>query len=523
MVFIKQVACFSTRFAFPSTNVSSTLRAASCRRNANKFMNAGAPGGTMRSILFVALLSITALAGCSSDTPPATTTTQAPVAQLPEGVLLHGRNLDPAAALGLTPAAYLVGEQAFEPTIGVDAAGNIFFATADGADGVAVGFGPDIYRSQDGGVNWTAVGPRLPTGQSIPPETNDPFIYVDSATGRVFQFAMSPILVCAPLSWSDDQGATWTTNPKGCGNNPPWDHQSMVAAAPRVAATVGYENVLHQCVNQVAGASCSRSLNGGLTWEPGVPVYTVADYDVDFLSCSGSSVHGHPKSGPDGTVYLPSSLCGHIAALGVTRDDGLTWDLVTVSDIVPANVDPVVAVDANGTVYYAFLDNNETVQLAFSKDFGATWSAVVAATPPGLTANIPAMAAGADGRIVLAYPGTLDVANDVKDDELEWAAYFTVSVDANSPNATFTTIRATPADDPIVRGPCGPGRCTGMVDFISVVVGPDGRPYASFVDACTGECATDGQDAGDNNDSAGLLVTLKEGLLGPMFAYPAKA
>ncbi len=497
-----------------------TLPAWEGEPSSNNFMKRGLPLAPMRLVLVAAVLTLTVLAGCSSGPTNTTTSTHTDPPVSPDGTLVHGATSDPAMALALHPAVYEVGAQAFEPTLGVDPAGNIFFATADGANGVAIGFGPDVYLSKDGGHNWTAVGPRLPSGQSIPPETNDPFLYVDPATGRVFQFAMSPILTCAPLSWSDDQGATWTTNPKGCGNTPPWDHQSMVAAKPRLLPTAGYANVLHQCVNQVAEASCSRSLDGGLTWAPGTPVYTAENYIT--ANCSGSSVHGHPKSGPDGAVYLPSSMCGTKAVVGVTLDDGLTWSLKTVSDIHPANVDPVMAIDANNTVYYAFQDTNFTVQLSISKDNGATWSTPIPATPPGLSANIPSMSAGASGHIVLAYPATVDIAKGVKSDQLAWGAYVTVSLDANSPSATFTTIRATPADDPLVRGPCGPGRCTGMVDFITTMVGPDGRSYSAFVDACTGKCATEGTKAADNNDSAAVLVTLQDNILGPNFAYPAK-
>ena len=47
-------------------------------------------------------------------------------------------------------------------------------------------------------------------------------------------------------------------------------------------------------------AYCSRSDDGGVTYDPGVPVYTT--------ECGG--LHGHPVGGADGTVYLPNKNCG---------------------------------------------------------------------------------------------------------------------------------------------------------------------------------------------------------------------
>jgi len=408
--------------------------------------------------------------------------------------------------------------ETFEPSLGVDAAGRIFYSMTP-VPGVAIGFGTGVWRSDDQGQTWSDVSPQI-AGQRLPPETNDPYVYVDPGTGRVFQFAMSPILVCSIMSWSDDQGASWTTNPRGCGQTPPYDHQTMVASKPRTVPTIGYPNVLSQCVNQIPWAACSRSLDGGLTWVPGTVVYTNT-YPATANSCPGSSVTGHLKAAPDGTIYLPSALCGHEAIVGVSKDDGLTWKVTKVTTIVPAAADPTIAVDEDGVAYYAFTDTTGKLQLSVSHDSGDSWSLPIVASPPGVTTNIPAMAAGAGGHIVLAYPGTVNLTSGFQtvgysnvsspiQKTITWHGYLTVSTDAADTAPTFDSVIVNDVNDPLVRGQCGPGRCPGMVDFIDVVIGGDGRPYAAFTDACQTTCVTKGR----------LLNTASEAMISTLTAGP---
>lgn len=461
-----------------------------------------------RSItLTILLLAVPVLSGCIDAAEPT------PAAVTDETVLLDGAWAHsaeglvklPEEAVAAVAALFDLGTDAFEPTLGVDAEGRIFYATTTG--GVAIGFRPGVMRSDDGGATWVDVSPTLPGGMfAAPPETNDPYLYVDPATGRVFQFAMAPILVCGVLSWSDDAGESWTTNPRGCGNTPPWDHQTMVAAAPRGTPTVGYSNVLHQCVNNLVAASCSRSLDGGLTWTTGTP--------ASVGNCGG--LHGHLVAAPDGTVYLPKDSCARSEVI-ISRDDGVTWETVRVSDVPTQGwSDPAMAVDEAGNVYYAFVDEAGALLLSVSIDSGATWSEPVVASPPGVTTHIPALAAMGAGRIALAYPGTEDLSEGYASpaeerDVARWNGYLAVSVDALSASPTFQTTRVNPADDPLVRGPCGPARCPGMTDFIDVVIGPDGRPYAAFVDTCTAECVTSGETIGDNNANRAVMATLVQG------------
>lgn len=449
------------------------------------------------------------LAGCvDPSTQPVAVSETAP--PMDAGVVVHlaDGTLGSAAVLPEPVVAVVraLGAEAFEPTLGVHPDGTLFYAALAGP-GPAVGYVPTVLRSADGGLTWEDVSPSVgPVG--APPETNDPFLYADPDTGRVFQFAMAPILVCSILSWSDDRGDTWTTNPRGCGNTPAWDHQSMTATNSQGTPTLGYSKILVQCINGNTGSECARSLDGGLTWAATTPAFP-------SLDCGG--LHGHPVAHPDGTVYLPKMDCGR-PSLAISDDDGLTWTQHVVSET-PGHPwpDPAMAVDADGNVYYAWIGETGALLLSVSADAGASWSEPVVASPPGLTTHIPALAAGDAGRIVLAYPGTPDLPKGYASTKEEqegarWHGYLTIAQDALAPNPTFVTVRATPAEDPLVRGACGPERCPGMVDFIDVVVAPDGRPYASFVDACDDACAA-AEGEFDNAASDALLVTMTSGPL----------
>lgn len=474
----------------------------------------------MRALLLTALLATALLAGCTQPpADPPTPQEPQPVA-LPSHLFVHdatGAPLPTFALPSLAADVLPLGVEAFEPTLGVDPDGNLFFATTPNA-GVAIGFGPGVHLSQDDGVTWRDVGPRLPTGQSAPPETNDPYVYVDPATGRVFQFAMAPILLCATLSWSDDLGATWTSNPKGCGASPPWDHQSIVAAAPRApATTLGYPNVVVECVNSVYAIMCSQSLDGGLTFGPAVPASadggepcgTTAVVGETPVPGPASSLHGHLKASPDGVLYLPEVHCG-TSRIHVSTDSGLTWTTATVTEqTVQEDPDPVVAAGANGTVHYAVVAEDGDLLLFTSTDQGATWGTPIVATPAGVAATLPAMAMLADGRVALAYPGTQDNVTGDALAKARWLPFVTLVSGAGTDAPRLETVRAGPGGDPLVIGPCGRGgRCPGIVDFIDAVA-RNGTVYASFVDACVEKCAESGTDASANNASQAVLVRVR--------------
>jgi hypothetical protein len=413
-------------------------------------------------------------------------------------------------------SAYDIGFQTFEPTLGTSANGDIYFSTTP-TSGVAVGWSASIAKSIDKGRSWKDVGPRLVGDSTNPPETNDPYIYVDPGTSRVFTLHMAPILTCSVMSFSDDGGASWTANPRGCSPTVVWDHQTMVAAKPRGTQTIGYPNILHQCVNAVYAAMCARSLDGGLTWGPSVPVYP----NPDPANLCGAQ-HGHLAAGPDGKVYLPTSLCGQKPVIYISEDDGLTWRESVIADVDVPFIDPTVSVDSKGNLYAAYVDEFGWLNYSVSKNDGEKWSKPVRIAK-GWTANMPVLVAGDPGKVAIAYPGTDDLisgyktkgyTNDVSADfsDVAWGANFTVSHNALDAKPKFKTIVST-GSDPIGRGRmCSNGtRCAYLVDFIEAVIGPDGRPYAAFADGCVGACSKSAKGEQVGGTANGLLTTLQDG------------
>lgn len=458
----------------------------------------------------------------------------------------------PAGVARAVGGAFHTGKAATEPTIVSDGKDGIYMTAITRLDLGATGRSiPTVVATFDHGQNWTDVGPYLAGTVPAHPSTNDPMLVSDPATGRVFMDDILP-LSCNALSWTDDQGATWTTNPYACGNSNVNDHQTLTAAKPRVLPTATYPNLVYTCKNNVAYVACATSLDGGLTFGPQVPVTLGATTPGSEGGNSPDvcgSLTGHIKSGPDGTVYLPKGHCG-IPTVFVSQDDGLTWDARAVSTSVPMNPgehEVSVAIAADNTVYATWV-SSDFLQLAWSHDGGHTWSQPLNVTAPGVTGvEFNAVASVEGGRVAFAYLGTTvpggysdkpggtgGLAGDVlgEPDPPEWAnatwnAYLGVILDTAADNPVIQTVTANDPADPLARGLCGHTRCHGMNDFIDLTVDPEGRPWAAFVDVCTESCVKDPKVHFDH--AVGLAATLvagpslRTGDLAPIAPPPVKA
>ncbi len=461
------------------------------------------------------LLLATALAGCASD-PNSTTDTDAsgnpaPIALPPVGAAtatLGGGNGTlfelPAGELPVSAMRYL-GTSTFEPTIGSDADGCLYFTQFRGT-----GAGTRIMMSCDQGDAWTDIGPNLPT-EAGPcfPNSNDPFVHVDYDTGRVFSSDLHA-LVTSTLHFTDDKGASWTCNVLG-GGVPPGvhDHQSIITAAPRLVQTVGYENVVYYCINRVGDSSCATSINGGIGFGPMVTVFPGVAPRGGVTSpldsvCGGLT--GHAASDNEGRVFFPRSFCGS-AQVGITEDDGLTWTGVVIDETKGVQGHEVrIASDDAGNVYAFWIGADFLPYLAVSTDHGFTWGEPIMVGPSTeFGAGRPAIEAGADGNVVLAYIGYEHEAGaDAPAAEMKWNGYMGIVYNALDANPTIFTVKAkaTPIDD---GRNCAFDRCGGIGDFIDVTIDPEGRPWAAFSDQCNGE------DNACSNNAAAFTQTLKQG------------
>lgn len=429
---------------------------------------------------------------------------------------------------------FTIGDHALEPTLGITPGGTIFYAagdfdnsTFDGADRVVGVPMTDVLRSEDGGKTWDNASPRI-LDQNSMPASLDPYIFVDDRvdgdTARIFTIDLT--LACSYMSFSDDDGETWTTNPLSCGR-PVNDHQTLFSGPPTTSTTIGYPNVLYYCYNDVGSSQCTKSIDGGLTFAPtGTPAFTgykpgsdeTGFYGVDGF-CGG--LHGHGAVGADGTVYLPREYCGE-PFLSISKDEGLTWTNVKVSDIRSTSQPetgtghPSVTADAKGNIYYTWVGaDDRMLYLSVSKDGGQKWSKPVVASAPGLKeTNIPQIDVLAPGKIAFVYYGSSNspfqechLECEAKDYlKTTWNGYIAASTNALSGDPTFYTGTVNLPTDPLIRARCGPGRCHWAYDFIDVEIGPDGIAYGAFVDGCMKLCTELKPREGDYEGLTARLV-----------------
>jgi hypothetical protein len=336
-------------------------------------------------------------------------------------------------------------------------------------------------------ATWQDRSAHLPACTAV--TSLDPILFTDHDTGRTFesQLAGKTSLTCL----TDDDGETWTPS-QGGGINSGVDHQSLGAGrySPNgIGGTPLYPDAVYYCSQDIADALCASSRDGGLTFGPAVPMYTLLD-------CGG--LHGHVKVSPsDGTVYVPNKGCGGNQAVAVSEDNGLTWQVRKVPTSLPADSDPSVGIGSDGTVYFGYQNADGHAHVAVSHDKGRTWGSDqdVGAAMGVQNVVFPAVVAGDADRAAFAFLGTTTGGNyqDAQNFKGEWHLYVSVTYDGGK---TWSLTDATPTD-PVQKGSiCTAGTTCGndrnLLDFMDVQVDKQGRILAAYADGCTGGCASGG-------------------------------
>jgi hypothetical protein len=414
---------------------------------------------------------------------------------------------------------FRVGLPAGEPTVGVTNEDNVYYVAIQTNTRV------EVLKSANQGAKWEIVSPKLPNGRNAQLLTFDPYIWIDDTEGADRIFTIDLTVACAYLSYSDDEAKTWVTNPLACGRAVN-DHQTLFGGPPKSSPTVGYPNIVYYCWNDVATSSCSKSLDGGITFHPtGTPAFLGPDVQ-EQASCGG--LHGHGYVDQKGNVYLPRGYCGQ-PYVSISRDEGVTWEQHQVAKNGVSDHEMSVATDPKGNIYITWIGPDRLPYLAISKNDGKRWSKPMMIGSPGVNeANLPSLDVGGVGKVAIAYMGSENSPGMNKKgewpnqggcsaitscpdgeeyDHTTWNGYMTVSTNALSKSPVFYSATVNDKKDPIKRGRCGPGRCgTTVYDFIDLVIAPDGQVWSAWVDACTTVCVDPRATSDGGND--GVVGTL---------------
>jgi fibronectin type III domain protein len=346
-------------------------------------------------------------------------------------------------------------------------------------------------RTSPGLQSW-----ELKSGTLNSKATFDPILVGDPDTGRIFGLQLIFPEGQSFTEFTDDDGETWKPS-EGGGQRSGADHQSL-GVGPYPAGlrppTASYPNAVYYCSQDVAVVYCSRSDDGGVTFGPGVPIYTLAD-------CQG--LHGHVKVAPDGTVYVPVAGCpsGLVSsttsqpAVVVSQDAGLTWKVRKVTTSAKGagghGSDPSLGIAKDGTVYFSYVDARDNhIHLVRTRSRGLTWERDV---DLGALANItaaqfPAVVAGDPERAAVAFFGTTYTGEGVDtapNFEGTWQMFVAATYDGG---LTYHMVDTTPGDPIQKGGICGDGFCRNLLDFFDAVIDRQGRIVVGYEDGCVGGC-----------------------------------
>lgn len=360
--------------------------------------------------------------------------------------------------------------------------------------------------------------PTSPTSvwedKSAPNNANslDPILFTDHGyntqapvVGRTFSSQLSG--QDSLTAYTDDDGDTWIPS-QGGGIPSGVDHQS-IGGGPFHAPLVGttFPNAVYYCSQDLVTAFCARSDNGGLTFGPGVPIYSTN------TSCVG--IHGHVKVGPDGTVYVPNRSCANLTVVVVSEDNGVTWNIRSIPGSNTSSSDPAVAVGRGdvvktpapenkpiGRLYAAFGSSDSVPGVSVSDDRGLTWkNSFDVGELAGIRAvAFPSIVAGDDDRAAFAFLGSTTAgAPDDKAFAGVWHLYIATTYDGG---AHWLLSDATP-NDPVQRngihlgGGSPPHR--NLLDFIGIDVDRQGRILVAYADGCTGPACVQAPNAATGN------------------------
>jgi PKD repeat protein len=508
----------------------------------------------LAALLMLAGVALLARAGSLTRPAPASSQVQQTAASSP-GV---PRFFNYAAPAG-------IADDVGEPSIGCNWKSdqnfsNSMFSIPNGGRVMLFGgFSPELYRatfddcSSPAKPNWEAKPLLL---ASTPRVAGDPILFTDHDTGRTFVSQLEGLTPAGSTTdITDDDGDNFTPS-EGSSLPSDIDHQTFgggIFHSGGLGPVTAYPNAVYYASQSVSDARAALSQDGGLTFGPAFPMYTIDE-------CAG--LHGHIKVSPkDGTVYVPNVGCGGSLpfheigakqAVIVSEDNGMTWNIRPIPDstthgngneqnTILGTRDPSVAIDADGTVYFVYQAEDRASEVsspadkagdthpkvAVSHDKGLTWEpsidvgANVINGAPVKNATFVAATAGSSGRAAVAFFATETGGNnwacgegyDCSGDLMlfprdsftgVWYLYVSTTFDGGK---TWTTQNVT-LGDPVQRGGiCYGGTCRNLLDFMDIQIDKEGRILVAGEDGCISACV----QGGANSFTAKGFITRQSG------------
>ena len=354
-----------------------------------------------------------------------------------------------------------------EPTTGADrTTGKIMYMA--GTQVSQLGFNTS---SAPPAVTWNDVTPAQLANLS-----EDSILFTNSQTNRTWAEDFLLNGGCnANMAFTDTDGGPGG-GPTAAATNSAWtpeqcpfaegpDHPSVGAGPYHGAVPVGAtdaKEAVYYCSQNVlvaAGAECTTSTSGGLTW--GAPVHLFGS----GTPCN--SIHGHIRVSPDGTMYVPQGSCSGHQGMAISQDNGATFTYSVVLDTTTTGAtDPSVAADRANNLYFGYQDGGIAAhpaslpKITVSTDHGATWGpSVNVGTQFGIQNVVfPEVIAGDPGRAAFAFLGTT-TGGDYQLPAFTgvWYLYIAYTYDGG---ASWQVVNATP-NDPVQRGCVDNGGATG--------------------------------------------------------------
>jgi hypothetical protein len=320
-----------------------------------------------------------------------------------------------------------------EPFIRADNEGNIFDTSPFGLSTTA----SLLWKSIDGGRSYIPLGTPVVRDSVVGAGGGDSHVDFD-AQNRLYFVDLSGACVTAAVSL--DGGNTFSPertnqivcvseqNPDAIGD----DRQWVGAFGDGIAYTT-FRNLL-------AGSFWMfRTEDAGLNWDTGRLLGSVSQSGPFQVDKQKRRITVPTESGAlkTGEAILSYQVFYRGTNLRVFRvadfDDGAPLVINDLSIVDPgesvSNVFPVLAVDRGGNLYAAWSQGADTIFMATSGDFGATWSAPVRVSTGAGTNIMPWIEAGDPGRVdIVWYHGSLK--GNPNDPDNEWNIFMGQSLNA---------------------------------------------------------------------------------------------